>query len=828
MTAKLNFIENWPGKSPEAPGLPAHPAVYHMLDVAAVAEILTRDTRVAPDLRDAIILLVALHDLGKIGASFRAMIRTDESQGQYRHWQVTEALLEYHFDTLFTRLGGDSDAHFELYAATSGHHGRPPTADVEKLAYVARAAGGEACEDAGAVIEAFLDLWPRASLESPAHEDALALSWWLPGLVTTADWIGSNTTWFPACAPGPDPGDYLIGSRKRARRAVEDAGLARSSLARSTVFDFPRPRPMQTACTDIALPDGPMLAVIEDETGAGKTEAALMLAQWMMAAGKGRGLYIALPTMATADAMFRRAKEAIRRLYDGTPSLTLAHGRAGLSEDFAELVGRDARGADGPACARWLADNRRRALLADVGVGTIDQALLGVLPTKFSTLRLYGLSSKILIIDEVHEAGEPYMAEEVERLLVAYRMAGGSAILLTATLPQRLRARLMATYGPADDDPAFPALTIAGGAACRNFPQETGSRGPVRVTRLPAVEDAVTLLADAVGQGAACLWVRNAVDDAIAGAEALRRAGVEADLLHARFALTDRKRLEHEALTRFGKDRQDRPGRVLVATQVVESSLDLDFDVMVSDLAPVAALVQRGGRLWRHMDRRPRATRPVPEPVLHVLSPEPERVEGADWLSQVLGGGAWTYNLAVQWRSARAIFDAGEIRAPSGLRALIEAGETEGPVPPAIEQAERERRGEALARANHALHNLVALEEGFRQAAAGADDTEYPTRLGEPQRSLLLVRRQNGGLVPWAGDSDDLAALQLSEVQVSAQRLGRVDLPDQSEEGISTLTGDWPDWKRNAVTVCPVDADGLICEGLRYEKDAGLLFALKS
>ncbi|MCL3883011.1 CRISPR-associated helicase Cas3' [Marivita sp. GX14005] len=817
------ILNDWPGKSSDTPGGPAHPAVYHMLDIAAVAEVLLESEAFSGDLRDAVVLFVALHDLGKIGAKFRAMIQTGAPQGAYRHWQVTEALLDHHRDKLFDRLGGDPDAHFQLYAATAGHHGRPPSANTEDLVDIAFDAGGKARSDSGAVIDAFFELWPRASLGGLSAHDAVALSWWVPGLVTAADWIGSNTQWFPACAPGPDPSAYLGLARKKARRAVAEAGLECPSLATEPLFDFPKPRPMQLACSEIAMPEGPMLAVIEDETGAGKTEAALMLAQRMMAAGKGRGLYIALPTMATADAMFGRAAEAIGRLYNGAPSLTLAHGRSGLSKAFADLVGRDASGSGGPACALWLADNRRRALLADVGVGTVDQALLGVLPTKFSTLRLYGLSSKILIIDEVHETGDPYMTEEVVRLLQAHRMAGGSAILLTATLPLALRARLMSTYGGVESDPAFPALSIAGGTARRDFPQETGPRGPVQIQRMSSAGETVAYLAEAARMGAACVWVRNAVDDAIAGAEALRAAGVEADLLHARFALIDRKRLEEEALERFGKNRADRPGRVLVATQVVESSLDLDFDVMVSDLAPVAALVQRAGRLWRHMDRRPAKTRPVAAPVLHVLAPDPEKVDSPHWLSQVLEGGAWTYNAAVQWRSAKAIFEAGEIRAPSGLRALIEAGEADCPVPEPIEAAESERRGAGFAQANHARQNLVSLEDGFRAAAAGAADTDYPTRLGQPQRILLLVRWQDGALAPWAEDAS-LGALPLSEVQASERRLAALDLPDQTDSAIAALSADWPDWKHNSVTICPVAQDGTICEGLRYDKDAGLLF----
>ena len=148
-------------------------------------------------------------------------------------------------------------------------------------------------------------------------------------------------------------------------------------------------------------------------------------------------------------------------------------------------------------------------------------------------------------------------------------------------------------------------------------------------------------------------------------------------------------------MARFGRDGIGRSGRVLVATQVVEASLDLDFDVMVSDLAPVGALIQRAGRLWRHMDRRPVADRPVSGPVLTILSPDPDQVTDSSWLNRVLDRGAWVYRHDHQWLTARAMFDAGTISSPDGLRALIQAvhGLCTPDVPEPLTHALREAEG---------------------------------------------------------------------------------------------------------------------------------------
>ena len=798
-----------------------------MLDVAAVAEQLVAPFRLPEPERQALVLLAALHDLGKINAAFRSMLTENESQRSGRHWEVTEALLMHHDDRL-VHLGHGLRQRWALYAATAGHHGRPPTRDKDGWSRMRRAAGEEAVADAGALIEAFAALWPEASLTQRDKYGIRALTWWLPGLVTAADWIGSNADWFPPRADYIDLPHYLDQARRQAREAVRRAGLDPAPPSDKHLFDW-APRPMQEAAAAAALPEGPTLAIIEDGTGSGKTEAALILAQRMLLAGKGRGLYVALPTMATADAMFARLREVVGTMFAEAPSLTLAHGRAMLSRQFREFLAHAAQREDEPSCTDWLTDNRRRALLATVGVGTIDQALLAVVKVRHATLRLFGLSSKILIVDEVHEVGDPYIVELLATLLRAHRQAGGSAILLTATLPTSMRAHLIKAWGESPPDSvAYPLLTVAGRAPQPVRPL-TDRRGPVEVRRLSSADDAVSLLARSARQGAACVWVRNAVDDAIAGVKALRQAGVEADLLHARFALTDRLRHQAAVLERFGKARQGGAGRVLVATQVVESSLDLDFDTMVSDLAPIAALIQRAGRLWRHMDRRPGSERPTSCPVLHVLSPDPDESVDEDWLRRVLDAGAWVYPLDWQWRTARVLFAAGYIGAPAGVRDLVEAVASEAPdtLPPAIDRAEQERQGEGFASQNLARQNRVDLAIGYRDGVADADDRQFPTRLGIEQRVLALARWEGEALTPWAAESGaDAAELwALSEVSASARKLKRLVLPDQCDAAIQTATRDWPEWRRNTVIVCPVGTHGTLCDGLIYDEGIGLLFS---
>ena len=832
-------ISAWPGKSVEGR---THPALWHMLDVGAVAACLTarRPMTGCRQADRAMSFLVALHDLGKFSASFLAMLLGRPYTG-FRHWQHSYRLLRDHDNLLSGKLGATPSVRRILYAAVAGHHGGPPEhLDHRKFRDQANQIGAEASRIASEAIKAVASLFPGASLEGMTESEAWRLSWALSGLTVQADWIGSNPEWFGPQDAGTPIASYWKQALARAETAIVAAGLhcARPS-PEGAVRVLPATtglRPMQAAVGKIGLPDGPVLALIEDATGAGKTEAALILAARMMEAGKGDGFFFALPTMATSNAMLARLEGIVPRLFDGRPALALTHGRAGMNERFRQIQGRD--GSDpsgGPSCGSWLADDRRRILLADAGVGTIDQALMAVLPTRFNTLRLRALSGHILIVDEAHEF-DPYMEAQLQRLLQFHAMLGGSAIVMTATLPLGMRAGFTKAFQkgrgirrPTDvEGHAYPMLTVIGRGIYSVHPDPVPATcRDLAVQRLEDEDAAARLLHSGVKQGMACVWIRNSVSGAIASAMALREAGLRVDLLHARFTVADR--LKHEAAVqkRFGRDGIGRAGRVLVATQVVEASLDLDFDLMVTDLAPVGSLVQRAGRLWRHMDLRPAGKRPVAAPALHVLAPDPDGVDGADWLKRVLGSGALVYPQDAQWRTAKALFDRGMIRAPGGLRELIETVHGDDPqeVPEALQGFEIETIGRRMSEAQQAFNQVLDAEDSYDQPQMQRvfDDDRFPTRLGVPQVTLRLAREEHGRLAPWVGEGP--LGWQSSEVLVSAARYRNLEGVDQDRPEIRVVREAWPDWMRKRVLVAPVEENGVICGGLQYNSDLGIVFA---
>jgi CRISPR-associated endonuclease/helicase Cas3 len=327
------------------------------------------------------------------------------------------------------------------------------------------------------------------------------------------------------------------------------------------------------------------------------------------------------------------------------------------------------------------------------------------------------------------------------------------------------------------------------------------------------------------------------VDDAIAAAEALRARGVDALLFHARFAMSDRLAIEAEVLTRFGRDGGAMRRGVLVATQVIEQSLDLDFDVMVTDLAPVDLLIQRAGRLWRHQ----RGSRLVDGPELLVVSPNPGVTPPADWIADPQPGTAAVYrDPALLWRSARAVFGRGAIATPEDMRPLIEeAYDTAAPdaVPETLAGAASRAAGKERAAVGLARQNVLEFSRPYdRDAGFWEPETHTPTRLEDrPQVTLRLALLRDGAVVPYAEDADITRAWALSEVTVARHHVTACPIPAELEAPAKAAKADWGRWERESdrvlLAVMTEGEDGFLLDaldssglrsGIHYDRRRGL------
>lgn len=844
-----NHLSFWGKAQPRATASHAvHSVAYHGLDVAAAALALM-DTGVVKipalfqgsGLERTIAAVIALHDIGKFTRSFQyksqnhwpPLLGPLKAPSAFPHDLAGYAMFNDSLHDLLDPLMAEwpRDERMSLINAVCGHHGRPVDSSQDLPSNVADAACLGAARAFAAEVIALFGANPLPCLKPDGSPEVI---WWFAGLTVLADWIGSSQTWFPYRGRGIDLLSYWrTYALPQAAEAIHQAGLRpsrpRATLSLSDLLGTPAtPSPVQYLAETADLSgDEPVLIFVEDQTGSGKTEAALLLAHRLMASGRADGLFVALPTMATANAMYARLAHAYRCLFDPTdqPSLVLTHGRSRDHAAFQDSIltnavgapNPDADPADEPAsaqCAAWIADDRRRGFLASVGVGTIDQALLAVLPTRHAPLRLLGLHRKVLLIDEAH-AYDSYMSEELMRLVTFHAGLGGSTIILSATLPQTVRKRLVAAYSdsrqikpPVPVRADYPMMTIQCCATLAEIPCAGRAElaRSVSVERLAHADEALAEIVRATAQGLAVAWIRNAVDDAADAHAALALRGVAATLFHARFAMGDRMDIEAEVVARAGKHSRYRAG-VVVSTQVIEQSLDLDFDLIVTDLAPMDLLIQRAGRLWRHDRERPAAARRR----LLVLSPEPVAEPGADWLGPDLRRTGAVYDdHALLWRTARILFAAGAIAAPGDIRRLVEeAYALDGDLPtglqrPAIRAEGRRSSHTALARQNLLNWRLPYTSN----SEPWASDIATPTRLGEESLTLRLARWDGASLAPWFAAETEARSWALSEIQVARRLVSGVP------EAAGTLAAEerrvrsgWGAWERD-IPIVPLVLSG--------------------
>jgi CRISPR-associated endonuclease/helicase Cas3 len=775
-----------------------HPVFFHMLDTGHVAEALLcppassrwRETLAMTLGADSQTLgvwlpyIVAMHDIGKLSAAFQSQ-REDQFErmtaegfsfeGWLGNLKIHHALIGQAALEMLPSRPKIPYAFMQTWRdSIGGHHGyfQSRQGDRQTKARLARYEPSLWQELREYTAQALADHFlPPAIYTLPSPPELAPATISLSGFTILCDWISSDERYFPP-EPDCDLQTYIAESRVRVQEALEAGGFLRrvasnTQTSFSTLFpDKHPPRPLQAAVDAIpkGVLDGPCLAIIEAPTGEGKTEAALALAHRIAQAQNTDELYYALPTTATSNQMFIRVQEHLRDRLNLPPEVKLIHGQAFLVEDDLRIepLDNDDRN-DQEAMVRWFT-SKKRAILAPFGVGTVDQAELAALNVKHVALRLMGLAGKVVIFDEVH-AYDTYMTTIVERLLNWLSKLGTSVVLLSATLSQAQRNVLAAAYGAEEQSASvhdnYPGLWIfrPGRASYSTYPIAYQQSRPLALDKLDfdddsSAEKAEWLLATVKEGGCAC-WIANTVARAQQMFAALREQAsedVDLSLLHARFPLEERQRRERLLTEKYGPDDAGRPSRgIVVGTQVLEQSLDLDFDVMVSDLAPIDLLLQRAGRLQRH--RRERPARYAQQATLWINIP--------DASSSVLNLGvdASIYDAFVLQQTWAVLRDRDILHLPDEYRSLIEAiyGITE--VSPddvlykAWQDLQRNRKEDARQAQLHLIPEPDAgqafgrrmAELQFEEDETGAAWIVAQTRLGRESVNLIPLEKENDG-----------------------------------------------------------------------------------
>lgn len=490
--------------------------------------------------------------------------------------------------------------------------------------------------------------WPQVSSVAQARLVA--------GLTSVADWIGSGQYFEDPAAPW----------RERVSQALDDAGFVPPSyqqgLTFEQVFGFPA-RPAQVQLIEQVTAPG--VYVLEAPMGLGKTEAALYAAYQVLASGQACGIYFALPTQLTSNKIYERFNAFLAAILapDCRHRSLLLHSNAWLLEET-EM------GEDGRPGGAWF-NHAKRGLLAPFAVGTIDQALMAAMNVKHGFVRAFGLAGKVVILDEVH-AYDAYTGTLLDAVVELLRSLHCTVIILSATLNRERREQLI---GGALTSDAYPLITAAANATpLVELPvtQSASHRVAIRIAEQEA--EAITEALERASQGQQVLWIENTVGEAqqryLDLAARASELGLACGLLHSRFTADGRQRIEDRWVNLFGKpgwgERQQQ-GRILVGTQVLEQSLDIDADFLVSRFAPSDMLLQRMGRLWRHANT-PRVDGACCEAWLLAPALDPAVANPR----QAFSSSASVYSGYVLCRSLEVWQGLSEVKLPEDIRSLIE------------------------------------------------------------------------------------------------------------------------------------------------------------
>lgn len=810
-----------------------HSLLLHLLDVAAVAEtILTsaepESTRIWAAKQFGLMpgevvrwlaVLSGLHDFGKAIPGFQAKwtegMQADCSEGLGfplsasgvdRHDLATAALLGPALHGI-NAAGIDWIRH--VVQAVSAHHGYHFLSDEINRGKPRN----EPIEWVRARETIFSVMWRFLSPQGYPAVDELSLAAvnWLAGLTSVADWIASNPEWFAFGPRGFDElSDYFEDSCRRARVVLEniDWPVCKPLLSCSSDTDslvakiVNKPgvvaRPLQRV-GDFLLQDvsGPCLLLVEAPMGEGKTELSFLAHLRLQAANHHRGLYVALPTQATGNALFRRALTFLGQFADGPLDVQLVHGGAVLNEDVQRLRDIHLKGIsedvqEGLSASSWFSQ-RKRPLLSPYGVGTVDQALFSVLNVKHHFVRLWGLANRVVVLDEVH-AYDTYTNGLISALLRWLKELGCSVVLMSATLPLARRTELMQAWGVMPDTVPtllYPRMLLADAGGIRGASFATRNLAPIHLAGVDeSIEALADMAVDLLVEGGCGAVIVNTVDRAQSLYRCVReRLGVAVPLLlfHARFPADERALHERQVLEMFGVTGERPPRALLIATQVAEQSLDIDFDFMLSDLAPVDLLLQRAGRLHRHERVRPPRHHEARFWVAGLGEPLPELKETA-W--------AYVYDAYILLRTWALLREELVLQLPADIDRLVQAVYGDEPLPVWLEEAARERieiesYGEYLARIqkerresfNIALDPDQEPQVAYNGKPRGSEEgegvgLENKTRLGRESVTLIPLEKDGSGWCLRPGEAPfsldqalpDAVARQLHDRQLKVSR----------------------------------------------------------
>ena len=799
------------------------------------------------EVRQIVLVMSLLHDIGKATPAFQGK-KLDKNPGlqELLRQQIISQGFEMRMlnDPTAIPHGTASEIFLEnmgvprcLAVVAGGHHGIPPNRHALSrrihLAYEANLGTGHWAEIRNEMVDSLMTS-VGTSLEflkdKTADPESQAI---LTSIVVTADWISSNENLFPLYIENGVP---PTGWSERMNRGLQKsrfppvwtphAPCGSQEVLFRCRFGF-EPRPFQNSVVDLAgRMKAPGLMIIEAPMGEGKTEAALAAAEILAERFDMGGLMIALPTQATSDGLFCRVSkwiDSVSASQSSAVTVFLAHGKSRFNTDYTSLD-RVSFGSDtdrsGGIVHSWFT-GKHKGILSDFVIGTVDQVLMAGLKRRHLEMRHLGLASKVVVIDECH-AYDAYMGSYLDKALEWLGSYGTPVILLSATLPPERKKELISAYSNEKTDSmhltdAYPCLTSYDGSLIELHPESSGRRSDVGIVKICDTE-IVDVIKQHAGNGGYFGVILNTVCRAQRFARMISAEFPDTDvrLLHSGFTSLDRSIRESDVISELGPNgRRDPPfTMIVVGTQVMEQSMDLDFDLLITDICPMDLLIQRIGRLHRHKNRRPTG---LENPVCYVIdTQEPELERG----SELVYGAYQLYNTRLLLAS--------NIRIPEDVPGLINAAySVDGlNVPEQMEEAygkarrEMDRvRKDKMRRANafqvsspHRVKELTGWLDNSAKDDTSGIKAAATVRDGDGSVDAILVIRTSGGefrMLPWVSDCNELplesppsadAAFTLAGCKAPIPRrvINRLGL-DHTVDKLSAMTKDLvpPAWSQS-------------------------------
>ena len=719
-------------------------------------------------LSDTAVVLAACHDIGKISPDFQKKIyscltdcdvsnypefndaNADNAKGKGTsfHAKVTQAAL------------ADCPRYISLIEGM--HHGfKPNNSPIAEDGYGGKAWTQKRHELLSELEKEFAhtkNIWPQIKDWNEASV--------FGGFITVADWIASGGAFSKLTLESNVSDEQL---RLMAEQAVADAGFRKVSfkqnLSFADVFGF-APRTAQSAFYEQV--NNPGVYILEAPMGIGKTEAALYAAYKMIAAGKADGIYFGLPTQLTSNKIYERVMKFLTVVTgDEKNAVKLLHSSAWLET---AVFGEDADSGKS-----WF-DSGKRGILAPFAVGTVDQALMAVMNVKHGMVRAFGLAGKVVILDEVHSY-DAYTGTILNTLVHCLREIGCTVIILSATLTAEQKKNILSVQASCSFNESYPLVTALPGSDSDQLVQTsvaTEKEKNVHISLTSDDEEALDAAMEKAESGEQVLWIENTVSDAqkIYRRIAAKMAGtaVEYGLVHSRYIKETRAVNEGKWVSLYGSGNNEvrrKCGRILVGSQVLEQSLDIDADFLVTRLCPTDMMLQRMGRLWRHDSHN--EVRPVNAKCsVLILSPEYGKAVSTP---RMFGLSSAVYSEYVLLRTLEVWKEVHAVSLPSDIRTLLEKTYQDR-----IESGRLQQLKNGMIAKKKQLEDFARIIQST--AANTFTESEVQTRYSEIEncRVLLIktfIKKDDSYEITFA-DSDDIITVPVQSPTYSEQQIRTV------------------------------------------------------